>query len=245
MLDRLHQSGSLKGLFPRHGAAGLETVLLNTAGGVTGGDSFSVTAQAETGTALTITTQACERAYKAQPGQTGQIRTELTVSGGARMNWLPQETILFNDSALDRRLTADLAPDASLLLVEPLIFGRPAMGETVNSLRLKDRVEINRDARPLFRDATRFAGDLHTHLGRRHVADGAGAMALILLVDAAAEAHLQPLRDLLPDTAGASLLHTDVLVARVLAKDGFHLRQTLLPLMGRLNGASLPRCWMI
>ncbi len=245
VLDTFHQSGSFKCLFPRTTTSDLDAVLLNTAGGVTGGDSFRFSGKAAEGTALTLTTQACERAYKAQPAECGQITNLLTAGAGARLNWLPQETILFNGSALDRRLRIDMAPDAEMLMVEPLIFGRAAMGETLTNIRLRDRIEIRRAGMPVFLDAIRFSGDWHKHLSRPHIAKGAGAMALIVFASKAAEGHLDSVRQLLPEDAGATLLGSDLLVTRVLAENSFTLRRTLIPVLRKLNKDTLPRCWML
>ncbi len=245
VLNRFRQSGSLKCLFPRvHGPA-LDAVLLNTAGGVTGGDRFWFTGDVAQGTTLTLTTQACERAYKAQPLETGGIRNTLRVEAEARVNWLPQETILFNGCALDRRLIIDLAPGATALMVEPLVFGRPAMGETLTDIRLRDRIEIRRDNSQIFLDALTFQGDLNAHLSRPAIANGAGAMALVVFASDTAPAHLGAIRAELPQCAGVSLVRDDLLVIRLLAKDSFGLRGLLLPILLRLNTKTLPRCWTL
>lgn len=245
VLDGFRQSGSFKCLFPRSDENGLDAVLLNTAGGITGGDAFRFSGTAAEGTTLTLTTQACERAYKAPPGPSGQVINQLRVDSGARLNWLPQETILFNGSALERRLIIDLAPTSSALMVEPLVFGRAAMGETLADIRLHDRIEIRRNGLPVFLDATRFAGDLTTHLSKPHIADGAGAMALVVFASSTAAGHLRPVRQMLPDNAGATLIRDDLLVVRMLAENSFALRQGLMPVLHHLNNSSLPRCWMI
>lgn len=245
VIDRLRPAGSFKCLFPRGHGSQLDAVLLNTAGGVTGGDDFRFSGRAGRGTELTVTTQACERAYKAQPGQAARIVNTLTAGPQAKLNWLPQETILYSGSALNRRLRIDLAEDASALMVEPLIFGRTAMGETLTDIRLSDRIEIRRNERMVFLDATRFTGDLSAHLARQHIADGAGAMALVAFASPRAEGHLKAIRQMLPDTAGASLFQPDLLVVRLLAKNGYALRRSLMPVLRRLNNDSLPRCWTI
>lgn len=244
-LAELHHAGSLRAVFPRGQGAAMPVVLTNTAGGVTGGDRFTIRATAGPGAALTLTTQAAERAYRAQPGQIGRINTRLTVDPGARLNWLPQETLLYAGCALDRRLTVDLAPGASALVVEPLLFGRLAMGETLTSGSLCDRIELRREGRLLFLDAITLDGDIAAHLGRPATAGGASALATLLFADAAAEAHLDPVRALLPATGGASLVAPDLLVVRLLAEDGFALRQTLCPLIERLSGTDLPRPWKL
>jgi len=244
-LDGLRMSGSLKCLFPRRDRPAVEAVVINTAGGITGGDRFEVSGKAAPGTALTITTQAAERAYRAQPGETGHLSTTLHVGHDARLHWLPQETILFNGCALNRQLRVDLAPDASLLLAEPLILGRAAMGEVVTDAQFRDCIDIRREGQPLFLDRTVLTGDIAAHLARPHVANGASAMALIVYIAADAAARLDRLRAILPETAGASLIGADLLVARCLAPDGYALRQSLVPALTYLSNADLPKCWML
>lgn len=218
---------------------------MNTAGGVTGGDRFSVNVEAGAETVITISTQAFERAYKAQPDQTGRIDNKLTIGTGARINWLPQETILFNGSSVERRLQVNMEADASLLMVEPLVFGRAAMGETLSNASFKDRIEIRRAGLPIYLDAMTLKGDVQSHLDNRFIAGGAGAMASLIYVGRDADLHLDAVRALLPETAGASLLLEDVLTVRFLAQDSFALRQTLIPVLHHLNNGDLPRCWTI
>ncbi|MCV6585915.1 MAG: urease accessory protein UreD [Marinibacterium sp.] len=243
-IDGLHQAGSLKLLFPRTDD-GLQAVLVNTAGGITGGDRFTVSATARSGTDLTLTTQAAERGYRAQPGSTGCLTTDLRIEDGARLNWLPQETILFRGCALTRRLNVDLADSARLTLVEPLVFGRSAMAETLDDGQFRDRVALHRGGRLLYLDQMRLTGDIAAHLARPTTGAGAGALATVLHVGPDAAALLPTLRDGLPDSAGASLIGDDLLVMRLLAPDSFELRRTLLPILARLTGADLPRPWMI
>lgn len=244
-LSRLRQAGSLKCLFPRPTGPGLDAVLVNTAGGITGGDRFEIAVQAGPGTALTLTTQAAERAYAATAGEVGRLETRLEVGAGARLAWIPQETILFDRSALGRRLVATLAPGATALVAEPLIFGRGAMGEELRAARFTDRIEIRRDGRPLYLDALRLDGDIALRLDRPHAGGGARAMAALVYVAPDAAAHLGPLRAVLHETGGASLIGDDVLALRLLAADGFALRRHLIPILARLTGADLPKPWMI
>ena len=151
-LDVLYQQGCLKARFPRP-VAWHETVLLNTAGGVAGGDRLAVEIGAGPGTQATVTTQAAERFYRALPGTTAHVRTTVTVAAGAALEWLPQETILFNQCALDRVLTVDLATDSWFLGVEALVFGRTAMGESVIDASLHDRIVLRRGGRLVRQEA--------------------------------------------------------------------------------------------
>lgn len=228
-----------------HGALGKTAVLLNTAGGVTGGDRFDVAARVETGAHLVLTTQAAERAYRAQPGETGRIDTRLTIEANARCDWLPQETILYDGAALRRRLTVDIAGTARALMVEPVIFGRAAMGEHLHDLRFADRIDVVRDGATLFSDRTALNGDAWALMRRRATGGGCGAMASVVLVAADAERHLAGARDLMPGTGGVSLVRDGLLYARLLAQDGFDLRRALIPLLRHLGVTHLPRTWIL
>lgn len=241
----LRQSGCLKLVFPETHRSDVEAVIVNTAGGVTGGDRIDIRAEALAGTTLTLTTQAAERAYRAQPGETARIKTDLTAQSGARLNWLPQELILFDRSSLNRRLTIDLAADARLLMVEPMVFGRAAMGELLGEVNFEDRICITRSGQPLYLDGMSLRGDVTSHLARSAVADGAGAMASVVYVAPDAAAHLQLVRELLRDTAGASLLTPDTMVMRLLATDGFEMRRSLIPILDLLSQNTLPTSWRL
>ena len=243
-LATLRQAGSSRALFPRTASKSLQMVLTNTSGGVTGGDRFLNDISMTDG-AVTITTQAAERAYKAQPGQIGRIDTTLSVSGRGRLHWLPQETILFDGCNFSRRLSLEVSAGASALLVEPVVFGRSAMGEEVHSGAFSDQIDISIDKQVVFKDRTQLGGDIAAALGRRAVASGARAMAILVLVDDAVEVARDRLRPLLPETAGVSLVRDTVLVARFLATDAFELRKTLLPVIETLHGDQIPRPWMI
>lgn len=242
-IDQLRQSGSLKLVFPRCDDT-LQAVLVNTAGGVTGGDRFEVTMHAQDNAQLSITTQAAERAYRATPGLTGRISTRLSVAAGARLCWLPQETLLFEGCALDRSLRVDLAADARLLMVEPLVFGRLAMKETLRNIAFRDCIDIRRAGMPLYLDRLQLAGDATAHLARPMIAGGAGAMATLVYAGPDAEAYLDAVRRLLPPTGGASVIRAGLLAVRLLAPDSFELRLSLIPVLTLLSGDDLPRPWM-
>lgn len=244
VISQLRMSGALKLLFPRPSGDALETVLVNSAGGLTGGDRFRLEANAGPGARLSVTTQAAERAYRAHPGEVARVTTHLTAGAGASLAWLPQETILFDGCALERRLRADLEGDAALLLAEPVAFGRLAMGESITQGLLSDRFEIFRDGRRIHGDATRMEGPLSALMDRPAVGGGARAMALVLLARPGAGALADSLRAMLPDTAGASAIGDDLLAMRFLAPDTFELRRSLVPVLTRLSGAPLPKSWM-
>lgn len=242
-IDRLRSSGCLRALFPR-GSGAVEAIVINTSGGLTGGDALEVTAIAGAGSQLTLTTQAAERVYRAS-SDVARVESRLTVEPGARLHWLPQELIVFEGGRLNRRLRADLAGDAQLLLVEPVVLGRTAMGERLRDIRFRDRIEIWRDGAPLYLDALDLAGDAEARMSRAATGGGAAAMVSLVYVAPDAEAHLAPLRALMPATGGVSLLRPDMLVLRLLAADSMILRRSLLPVLDRLSRDTLPISWRL
>jgi urease accessory protein len=243
-LVRLHQDGCGKIRLPRdERASGLEAVVINTAGGVTDGDRLSWEAEAGPGAQLTLSTQACEKVYRARGTGRAEIATTLRAGDGARLDWLPQETILFDGGALARRLEADLAADAELLAVEAVILGRTAMDETVRHGRLRDRWRIRREGRLVFADDLRLEGPVADIAADAPTLAGARAFASLLLVAEDAERFLPAVRAALGPRGGASAFDGK-LFARVAAPDGFTLRQALLPALEALrDGRSLPRVW--
>lgn len=249
VLADLRHGGCLKALFPRGPADRLSAVIVNTSGGITGGDDLRIKAQVGSGARLSLTSQAAERIYRSQTEDPGRVDTHLVVADAARVDWLPQETILYDRAALDRRLRVDLGAGARCLLVETLVFGRAAMGERLQALSLSDRIEIWHDDAPFYIDRVRLSGDAATLLTRRAIGQGAGAVATVVLAapddhDQTAQ-YLDALRPMLPDHAGVSLVRPGLLVVRMAAPDSFLLRQTLVPVLALLNDGPLPRTWML
>ncbi len=245
VIGDLRMAGSLKVLFPRQVTPDLPAVLVNTAGGVTGGDRMELAATVDAGAHLCLTTQAAERAYAAPTDQTGLVTTTVQVGEGARLHWLPQEMILFDGCRLQRRLDVDLAEGSRLLLAETLVFGRTARGEVVRSGLLDDSITVRRNGVPLVMDRIRMADDMAAHLARSGVAAGAGTVGTVIYVAPDAEAHLEPVRSHLGEAGGASLLAEDTLLIRLTAPDSFDARQIMVPLLTELSASALPKTWML
>jgi urease accessory protein len=244
-LEVLYQQGAAKIRLPRVPAGDpLEAVLLNTAGGVTGGDRLAFEVTAGEGARAVATTQAAERVYRRTSG-VAEIETTLSVAAGGRLDWLPQETILFDKSGLARRLTADVAPDAILLAIESLVLGRAAMGERVRQVFATDAWRIRRGGRLVFADTVRLDGDAHTRMAGGATGGGAAAFATVVLVAPMAERMLDLARAALAVTSveGGVSAWNGLLVARMIAAGGQALRAGLIPLVEALRGAPMPRVW--
>lgn len=245
----LHQSGSARVFLPKVHGAVPEVVFLNTSGGLTGGDRLSFALDLAEGARAVATTQTAERAY-ASAGGRAEVAVDLTLGPGAALDWLPQETILFDRSALSRRLKATLASEARLLLAETVVLGRAAMGETVADVALHDWREVRRDGRPVFVEPLRVApSTLSAGSSALVLADGSRARAFstVVLIAPGAEDALGPLRVALhaDDVEAAASAWNGRVVARLMATDAAPLKRTLARILNTLRGAPLPRVWQI
>lgn len=242
-IDRFRTSGASKVAFPRRMDA-VEAIVLNTSGGLTGGDRFEASASAGPDSRLILTTQAAERAYRSTSGS-ALVRTRLSVDNGAVLHWLPQELIMFDGGSLDRRLDVDVTDGAEAVLVEPVVFGRRAMGETRISGSFRDQIVLRHGGRPIYWDRINLTGPISARLYRPAIAGGMTALASALYFGPRAEALLPNIRQLLPKTGGASLVAPDLLTIRLLAADSFLLRQWLVPVLERLTETTLPKSWSL
>jgi urease accessory protein len=245
VLDDLRQVGCLRARFPRvEPEAWTTAVTLNTSGGVAGGDRLHAVFTIADGARATIAAQAAERFYRALPGsEPAHVRTSVIVDNGAAVEWLPQETLLFDRCVVDRQLDVELAMDASFLGVEALVFGRTAMGERVEHALLRDLIRVRRGGRLLLRDTVRLDGEVDAILRRQAVANGARAFATVVHVAPDAEAHLDGVRAVLPSEGGASAWN-GLLLVRILAATGGALRRALIAVLGAIRGLRpLPRVW--
>lgn len=242
-IDRFRTSGATKVAFP-HRRDAVEAIVLNTSGGLTGGDRFDAAAHAGPDSHLILTTQAAERAYRSQSGA-ARVSTRLTVAKGAILHWLPQELIFFDGAFLDRRLDVDVKAGAEVVLVEPVVFGRRAMGETKVFGTFRDRITLSCDGTPIYWDRINLAGDISAYIDRPAIAQGMTALASALYFGPRAEALLPVVRRIRPRTGGASLVAPDLLTIRLLADDSFFLRKSLVPVLERLTETALPKSWSL
>ncbi len=242
-LATLYQDGCAKIRLPHTHDQSLQAVLINTAGGLTGGDDIAWQADAAPNSRLVLTTQACERIYRST-GADARVRICLGAAANARIDWLPQETILFEGSRLDRSLDIHLAEGATLCAVEAVLLGRQAMGEAAPTARFSDSWRVRRNGRLIHAEATRLSADPRER-ENRSLLDGALAFATVLYVGVDAPQRLAGVRDRLGTTseAGASVIG-ERLIVRVLAPSGLALRRIITPIIASLSSAgSLPRLW--
>ncbi|WP_320198341.1 urease accessory protein UreD [Agrobacterium sp. rho-13.3] len=241
-LDELFQEGCAKIRLPDTFSNEMEAILINSSGGLTGGDELEWQAVAAAGTSLVVTTQACEKVYKASSG-TAAVTARVSAGAGAKLHWLPQETILFDRSSLTRRLEADIDASAEFVAVEAVLLGRQAMGEMMEEGLFRDRWRIRHGGKLVHAEELRLDGNVAELTRHAPVLAGQVAFATLLYIGPLSEALLPKVREILGDFGGASEWQGK-LVVRLSAPDGFTLRKMLFPIISLLrNGAAVPKVW--
>ncbi|WP_188128750.1 urease accessory protein UreD [Rhizobium sp. NFACC06-2] len=241
-LEELFQEGCAKIRLPDTFSNEAEAILINSSGGLTGGDELEWQAVAGAGTSLVVTTQACEKVYKASSG-TATVTARVSAGPGARLHWLPQETILFDRASLTRRLEADLDQSSEFIAVEAVLLGRQAMGEAMAHGLFRDRWRIRHGGKLVHAEELLLEGEVAALTAKPAVLAGQVAFATLLYIGPLAEALLPKIRAIAGESGGASEWQGK-LVVRVSAADGFSLRKLLFPIISLLrNGAPVPKVW--
>ncbi len=237
------EDGSLRIRFPSSHSGQLSAVLVNTAGGVAGGDRFAVGVAAHNGANVSVTTAAAEKIYRSH-GADSVLDLTLDVGQGARLHWLPQETILFDRVKARRQIEIDLAGDASLLLAEMVVFGRTAMSEALSEGRFIDRWRMRRDGKLIFADTLHLDGRIGESLAQKAVASGAVAIATLLIVPGN-DAIVAEVREHVSDDCeiGASSWNGFAIV-RFCAQNAATLRGAVIKILANVAPAALPRLWL-
>ena len=228
-IGELYQHNPLRVLFPRRTAGELLTgVLVTTSGGLVGGDQLKIRISSRKGTAGRVLAQAAEKIYRST-GADSRIGVRLQAEADSWLEWLPQETILFDASRLRRSTEIRAAPGARLLCGEMVVLGRTAMGERMRQGLLHEAWDVYWDDRLVWSDV------LHLNSGLERVSDaaaglgGARACASILYVGGDAVRHLEPARALIDEAVAAPMRVAascvgNVLVIRWLGRDSLQLR---------------------
>jgi urease accessory protein len=240
---RVHEMGSLRVRCPGPAATELEAVIVNTAGGMAGGDRFELAVEVGASAHLVVTTAAAEKIYRTLESDTN-VGVKLTVAAGGELAWLPQETILFDRARLRRTIDVDLADDARLILAEAVIFGRSGMGERVETGLLHDRWRVRRAGRLIYAETVRLEGEIAAKLSEPAAAKGSVAIATVLVIpgNEGTVAAVRALGEQFRGEVGASAWN-GLAAVRLVAADGAALRHDLVAVLSVLRGADLPRLW--
>jgi len=240
--SELYEAGGYRMKFPK--GLSCEGVIINTGGGMAGGDALTVDIALDAHAKAVVSTQSAEKIYRAQ-SEASSASLHLSLAEGSQLAWLPQQTLLFSGAKLHRRLRADMASDATLTLFEGVIFGRGAMGERITEGSFRDSWRIRRDHRLVFADEMALEGQMADRLDRPAVGAGARAVATFLHLAPDSEARLDEARTALETSlceCGASAWK-GMLIVRFVAVEPEALRQSATRFLNQFRTVPVPRVW--
>lgn len=226
-------------------AGAIEAALINTGGGLAGGDdvahAFTLGARAE----AIVSTPAAERVYRAYDETLARVALDIEVDADARFFWVPQETIIYEGARFDRQIMLDMEPSATVLLCEITVFGRVARGERISTGSIRDRWRVRRGGTLVFAEQVGMAGDLSNQLDHKAVGAGANTIATLFFAAPDAEDRLAAVRAVLDgaDCAIAASAWNDFLVVRAIGGGCEGVRSALARVIATLAGRPVPRVW--
>jgi urease accessory protein len=246
----VYQKAPTRVLFPRiEQSRAVEAVLVNTSGGIAGGDRLQSSITALSGASLTVTTQTAERIYRAIDTP-ATIVTNLNVGDAARLAWLPQETIVFNRARVIRRTEIEISSGAEFLALESLVLGRTAHGEKLIEGSIIENWLVRKDGRLVWGDTLRLTDEVFLHLPRKALFSDSIAIATLLYSGANLDRLVQAIRDLPASCdclCGATIV-AGIAVGRFAASSSAELKTTLRCLLQELGKETpgpfgVPKMW--
>ena len=241
----LYQAGCAKLMLPKTYGAMKEAVILNTAGGITGGDRLDIGLKAEA-CPLVVTTQTAERLYRSSTSP-AKISVDLHAGRGAALHWLPQETIVFDGAEVDRNITLNMSADSSCLLAETIVLGRQAMGEKLRTCHFTDHWRLYREGSLFHAEAFRLTDEVEKIMAARAGGDGARLLTTIVFAGADAErqqALITPLINTCQSACAVSCWEGR-LVIRLVSTHPPSGRADINSLLTALRQAPMPRVWQV
>jgi urease accessory protein len=254
LVDRDHFGPLLvqKPLYPE-GREVCHAVIIHPPGGVVGGDELEITANVGKAAQVQVTTPGAAKWYKAN-GHVSHQNIRLNVGAGGSLEWVPQETIFFDNADLVLDHQVRLEKDANYIGCEILCFGRTASGESFNGGRIRQRTRIYRDGKLIWLEQIRLLGGSPAMKGPLALAGRTVCATLILTGKAIPRELIELSREGAESIAGdanrvgVSQLKSAV-VARYLGDSSETARRVMLHVWGLFRPAMLgraaivPRMW--
>jgi urease accessory protein len=244
-IEKLYQAGCTKMMLPKTYSEMTEAVMLNTAGGITGGDHLDISVVAQD-CALVVTSQTAERFYKSSTSP-AKISIQLKAQESTKLHWLPQETILFDGAEIDRTIRLDMQSGSQCLIAESLVLGREAMGEVLQSCHFTDSWRLYRDGVLFHAEQLRLTGDVRDVLAASAGGNAARLLTTIIYAGADAEQAAERLKPIISSSRSTSATSCwrEKLVVRLVSADTPAGRTDIVKLLLALRQQPLPRVWQV
>jgi urease accessory protein len=236
-IEDVFEKSPIRVMFPRNGHSVMEeAVLINTAGGIAGGDRLECSVAALPGASMAVTSQAAEKVYRAL-NEPARIKTSLKAHKSARLAWLPQETITFNWARLHRTTEIELFSGSELLALEWLVLGRAAHGEIVIGGSITDSWRVKKDGRLIWADNFRITDETFAQTNRKALLSDCRAIATLIYFGTDLDKRMECLRaSLLPLECDCGVtLVGGLVVARFAAKESAGLKVALRSFLSQLE----------
>jgi urease accessory protein len=228
-IEDVFERSPIRIMFPRTGSRAVEeAVIINTGGGVAGGDRLECSVAALPDASIAVTTQAAEKVYRALY-EPARVATRLKALRSAKLAWLPQETIVFNWARLHRTTEIELFSGAELLALEWLVLGRAAHGEVVDGGSITDSWRVKKDGRLIWADSFRITDEIFPQVTRKALLANCKAVATLIYFGPYLEKRLDCLREIIPSLGCncAATLVSGLIVVRFATKESFDLKLAL------------------
>jgi urease accessory protein len=246
------QQSPLRVIFPRiDGATAKEAVLINTGGGIAGGDRLECGVTAMAGASIAVTSQTAERVYRALD-QPARIVTKLRVDDGAKLAWFPHETIVFNWARFHRQTEVEISSGSELIALEWLVFGRAASGEQMVGGEIRDSWRVKKEGRLIWADTFRINEEVFPHVNRKALLSNCKAIATLIYFGSELPKRLELLREISRsvDCLCAATSVADLTIVRLAAEESWNLKLALRALLEQLGPEfgegpfRIPRMWL-
>jgi urease accessory protein len=239
-----------KALYPE-GEDVCHAIVVHPPGGVAGGDSLEIDVELGAGAHVLLTTPGAGKWYRANGKQSRQ-QLRIKAGSGAAIEWLPQESIFYNQARVMLDHQVELEAGASYIGCDILCFGRRAAGEAFTEGAVRQQMQIRQGGKLIWHEQGGASGDgpaMASPLGLAGHSVCATLVAVGKPVDAALLAALRAIGPGLQLDAGASQLKS-LLVLRCLCDDSEAARKLVMAawallrphLLGR--AAHVPRPWL-
>jgi urease accessory protein len=248
----LFQQSPLRVIFPRiDGGAAKEAVLINTGGGIAGGDRLECGVTAMASASIAVTSQTAERVYRALD-QPARISTKLKVGGGAKLAWFPHETIVFNWARFHRETEVEISSGSELLALEWLVFGRTAYGEQMVGGEIRESWRVKKEGRLIWADTLHIGEEVFPHLNRKALLSNCKAIATLIYFGHELDKRLELLREISRslDCRCAATSVANLIIVRLAAEESWNLKRALRALLEQLGPEfgdgpfRIPRMWL-
>ncbi|WP_062264016.1 urease accessory protein UreD [Endozoicomonas arenosclerae] len=225
--------------------------ILHPPGGLVAGDELLQSFEAQEGAAGLVTTPAAGKVYFNGNGQLQKQLTSLVVQDQACLEWLPQETIIFNGAEAELNTSVELTGSGRYAGWDIVCLGRKASGEAFEQGKVIQNLQITLNDQAIYRERLELAADSSLAqsllgLNGKHVF---GSLLMTLEQDPGCE-HLHEILEIHGwSNCAAITWRNGVFIARYLGSSPEQARKVFTELWRelrpKLNGRAgcTPRIW--